>query len=202
MSSNSENATRSNNKRRRSANNNNDSDASSHKKRSTHRPPARVTRRPSDRNSRRSPAKVSFEDPAPPVDDPHKLLGSRLEPIMRDLVSQPNELQITIIDQLNSMLNLCNATQQHKESQLRFEKPIPVPPAATDDQDESRAPQGFIPNSVRLKNPINSSKNYKDDERIRKEEEETQREHEEWQAKMAARAKNARSWKSISESRI
>ena len=159
MSSDSENATGSN-KHRRSANNNNDSDASSHKKRSTHRPPARVTRRPSDRNSRRSPAKVSFEDPAPPVDDPHKLLGSRLKPIMRDLASQPNELQITIIEQLNSMLNLRNATQQRKESQLRFEKPVPVPPAATDDQDELRAPQGFIPNSVRLKNPINSSKNY------------------------------------------
>ena len=101
------------------------------------------------------------------------------------------------------MLDLCNTIQQHKESKLRFEKPVPVPPAAAmDDQDESRAPQGFIPNSVRLKNPINSSKNYKDDERIKAEEEETQREHPDWQAKMAAPAKNARSWKSISESRI
>ena len=64
---------------------------------------------------------------------------------------------------------------------------VPVHTLARDDHDFP--PQGFIPNSVRLKNPINSSKNYKDDEQIRKEEEETQREHEEWQAKMAARAK-------------
>ena len=42
---------------------------------------------------------------------------------------------------------------------------------------------------MRLKNPINSSKKYKDDERIKAKEEETQRQHEEWQAKMAARAK-------------
>ena len=42
---------------------------------------------------------------------------------------------------------------------------------------------------MRLKNPINSSKNYKNDERIKAEEEETQQEHEEWQAKMVAREK-------------
>ena len=121
MSSNSENATGSN-KRRQSANNNNNnntnSDASSCKKRSTRRQPACASRCPSDRNPRRSPAKVSFKDPASPVDDPHKLLGSRLKPIMKDLASQPNELQITIIKQLDSMLNLRNATQQQKESQL------------------------------------------------------------------------------------
>ena len=75
------------------------------------------------------------------------------------------------------MLDLSNAIQQRKESKLQFDKPIPVPPAAMDDQNKLRAPQGFIPNGVRLKNPINSSKNYKDDERIKAEEEETQREH-------------------------
>jgi len=106
---------------------------------------------------------------------------------MIDLASQPSELQTSIIEQLNSMLDLRHATQQRKERMLRFDKP--VPPATTAGQDESRATQGFIPNSVRLKNPINSSKIYKDDERIKNEEEETQREHEEWQAKMAARAK-------------
>ena len=187
MSSNSENVTRSNNKRRRSATNNNNNRDASSRKTSAHRPRTPPTRRQPDRNARRSPGKVSFENFAPPVNDPHKLLGSRLEPVMIDLASQPNELQTTIIEQLNSMLDLRNAAQQHQEIMLRFEKP--VPPAATAGQDKSRAPQRFIPNSVRLKNPINSSKIYKDDDRIKLEEEETQREHEEWQAKMAARAK-------------
>ena len=186
MSSNSENATRSNSKRRRSATNKNDRDAPS-RKRSTRKPRTPPTRRQPDRNARRSPGKVTFELPAPPVDDPHKLLGSRLEPIMTDLASQPNELQTSIIEQLNSMLDLRHATQQRKESMLRFDKPVPA--ATIAGQDESSATQRFIPNSVRLKNPINSSKNYKDDERIKNEEEETQREHEEWQVKMAARAK-------------
>ena len=190
MSLNSKSATRSNNKRRQSASNNNDSNASSRKKRSTCKQFARAPRRPADRgasgrptdrnarsadcSSRRSSGKDSFEDKAPPANNPHKLPGSRLELTMTNLALQPDKLQTTIIEQLNLMLNLRNVIQQHNESLLQFDKPVSVPSAAMANRDKLRAPQGFIPNSARLKNPINSSKNYKDDERIKAKEDKTQ----------------------------
>ena len=104
-------------------------------------------RRQGQRDQPRDPRRVSFEEPSllSPTEDPHKLLGSRLEPIKKDLAPQPMELQITIIELVNSMLKRRSSIEQRRKSILRFSKPVP---ATT--QDKSQSPKNSSPTAYGL----------------------------------------------------
>jgi hypothetical protein len=58
------------------------------------------------------------------IDDPHHLIGSRLELIIEDFASQPKILQITIIEFQNLVLDKRVIIRQRRLSSLRFNKPI------------------------------------------------------------------------------
>ena len=78
------------------------------------------------RSNRRTAAPATAEAAAKPAapNDPFQLLGTRLEPIMKVLASQPTSLQTHIITKTNVMLDLLATIRQRGESHTRFGKPM------------------------------------------------------------------------------
>ena len=92
--------------------------------------------------------------------DPFNLVGTRLEPLIEDLASQPKKLQPTIIEIQKSMLDLLANIKQRQKSSLRFTKPVRDTKTGEVLTDENGAPKKFVPNSCRLKCPVEASSSF------------------------------------------
>ena len=86
------------------------------------------------------------------------------------------------------MLDLRAIIKQREESSARFTKPILDPRTGEQKRDDTGAIIKFVPNSVRTKNPVNTSTQYKDDPRMKEQEDGALADHIAWQLKMTARA--------------
>jgi hypothetical protein len=80
--------------------------------------------------------------------DPHALLGTRLEPIMEVLASQPEELQTHIISSSNEVLDLHATIKQRMSTNTRFDKPMKDTSGEVLKNAEGD-PLKFVPNSLR-----------------------------------------------------
>ncbi len=85
------------------------------------------------------------------------LLGSRLQPIMDLLATQPDELKGIIISRSREMLDLRVTIKQREKSHARFEKPSTDATTGAVLNDKDGNPQPFIPISLRSKCPIKAS---------------------------------------------
>ena len=177
MSSTSESATGSNKRRRTNGNANNG-----------------TTRRTgSDGRAVNHPTSI---DNATNPPDPHQLIGTRLEPIMGDLASQPKKFQTTLIEFQHSMLDKLASIKQRKSSYLRHTKPVIDPKTGEVSLDDDGAPKKFVPNSCRAKCPVEASESFRDDPRVVTKLEAARKEHEAWRLKMAQFCKEM-SWLEI-----
>ena len=103
---------------------------------------------------------------APTLSDEEKLksaLGSRLEPLMGILATQPTELSNSIISKSKEMLALVTAIRQRVESSKAFDSPPIDPATGKPFVDEARNDKPFIPNSCQINGPIKISSAYNDD---------------------------------------
>lgn len=120
--------------------------------------------------------------------DPHALLGTRLEPIMEVLASQPEELQTHIISSSNEVLDLHATIKQRMSTNTRFDKPMKDTSGEVLTNAEG-VPLKFVPNSLRTNCKIKASNRCKDDERMKAIENEAIKEHEKHKLQQAERAK-------------
>ena len=156
----------------------------------------------SRRTTRRSPdgqaagPVITYRPSNANIDDPHQLVGSRLELIIEDLASQPKSLQTTLIEFQHSMLDKLATIKQRKKSSLRFTKPVIDPKTKKVSTDENGAPKKFVPNSCRSKCPVEASSSFKDDPRMVVKLEAAHKDHEAWKTKMSLHAKEV-SWLEI-----
>ena len=130
------------------------------------------------------------------IADPHHIVGSRLEPIIEDLASQPKSLQTTIIEFQNSMLDKLVIIKQRKLSSLRFTKPVTDPKTGKGLTDENGEPKKFVPNSCRSKCPVEAPTSFRDDPRMAARLEAAHKDHEAWKTTMSNHAKEV-SWLEI-----
>jgi hypothetical protein len=86
------------------------------------------------------------------------------------------------------MLDLRANIKQREESCSRFTKPVIDPRTGEEKKDEAGDAIKFVPNSIRTKNPVNTSNQYKDDPRMKVQEDAALADHIEWQQKMTNRA--------------
>ena len=130
------------------------------------------------------------------IDDPHQLVGSRLELIIEDLASQPKRLQTTLIELQHSMLDKLATIKQRKKCSLRLTKPVIDPKTGKESTDKNGAPKKFVPNSCRSKCPVEASSSFKDDPRMVAKLEAAHKDHEAWKTTMSLHAKEV-SWLEI-----
>ena len=107
---------------------------------------------------------------------------------MNVLASQTASLQTHLIGLINPMLDLRANIKQREESCSRFTKPVIDPRTGEEKKDEAGDTIKFVPNSIRTKNPVNTSNQYKDDPRMKMQEDAALADHLEWQQKMTDRA--------------
>ena len=156
----------------------------------------------SRRTTRRSPdgqaagPVIIYRSTNATINDPHQLVGSRLEPIIEDLASQPKSLQTTLIEIQHSMLDKLATIKQRMKSSLRFTKPVIDPKTGKESTDEDGAPKTFVPNSCRSKCPVEASSSFKDDPRMVAKLEAAHKDHEAWKTTMSNHAKEV-SWLEI-----
>ena len=74
-------------------------------------------------NPRRSTQRQTI-DTATEVNDPHHLLGTRLEPIMETLAAQPEDFQTYIIKSSRSMLEWIDKIKLHRSNSKIYYTPI------------------------------------------------------------------------------
>lgn len=120
--------------------------------------------------------------------DPHALLGTRLEPIMEVLASQPEELQTHIISSSNEVLDLHATIKQRTSTNTRFDKPMKDTSGEVLTNAEG-VPLKFVPNSLRTNCKIKASNRCKDDPRMKAVEDEAIKEHEKYKLQQSERAK-------------
>lgn len=94
-------------------------------------------------------------------------LGDRLMPLMGMLATQPDKTKGLIIERSRSMLDLRVTIKQRMASLARFDKPLKDPTTGQALQDERGNPLPFIPNSLRKKCPVESSKRMNDEPEMR-----------------------------------
>ena len=144
------------------------------------------------RANRRTTAPATAEAAAKPVapNDPFQLLGTRLEPIMKVLASQPTSLQTHIITKTNVMLDLLATIRQRGESHTRFGKPMTDATSGAVLKDDEGKAKEFVPNSCRDKCPIKPSQQSNDDDDMKTLLEAANKDHEAWKTAMSNHAKN------------
>lgn len=114
--------------------------------------------------------------------------GTRLEPIMDILESQPTELKGTTISLLNEMLDLRATIKQRVSTHARYDKPTTNAATGAELMDVEGAPKPFIPTNLRRKCPIEASKQKKNEARMLVVLEEAETEWNEYITKAAAKA--------------
>jgi len=149
-----------------------------------------------DGTTRRTGFDPASIDNATKPPDPHQLIGTRLEPIMRDLASQPKKFQTTLIEFQHSMLDKLASIKQRKSSSLRHNKPVIDSKTGKELLDDDGNPKKFVPNSCRAKCPVEASATFRDDPRVTTKLEAARKEHEAWRLKMAQFCKEM-SWLEI-----
>ena len=122
--------------------------------------------------------------------DPHRILGTRLEPIMEVLALQPTSLQTHIIAKTNAMLDLLATIKQRDSSHSRFSQPMTNARTGNVLIDEAGQPIKFVPNSCRDKCPIKPSQQSNDDNEMKTLLEAANKDHDAWKQSMAAHARN------------
>jgi hypothetical protein len=90
-------------------------------------------------------------------------LGSRLQPIMGVLASQPAELKEPLISLSCEMLKLIGTIKQRAEAHLRYTRLMADPKTNQPVLDEDGNPKPFIPSFLRTNNPVKSSSDYNAD---------------------------------------
>lgn len=117
-------------------------------------------------------------------------LGPRLAPITPSLVSQPTELQGTIISLTKEMLDLRDAIKQRKASYARYDQPSKDPTTGNVVKDKAGNPLPFIPGPLREKCPLKASPASNNDTTMAELVEKAKTEHAEYIVKMTAVAKD------------
>eukprot|EP00956_Cyclotella_meneghiniana_P021089 scaffold37974_cov30-Cyclotella_meneghiniana.AAC.1 len=118
-------------------------------------------------------------------------LGPRLAPIKPSLVSQPTELQGTIISLTKEMLELRDAIKQRKTSYARYDQPSKDPTTGNVVKDKEGNPLPFVPGALREKCPLKASPAANNDTIMAEHMEKAKKEHAEYIVKMIAVAKSA-----------
>ena len=117
-------------------------------------------------------------------------LGPRLAPIKPSLVSQPTELQGTIISLTKEMLETRDAIKQRKTSYARYEQPSKDPTTGNVVKDKEGNPLPFIPGALREKCPLKASTAANNDTIMAELMEDARKEHAAYIVKMTAVAKS------------
>ena len=141
--------------------------------------------------SRNAPTATSATT-APPTTTPtdhHRILGTRLEPIMEVLALQPASLQTHIIAKSNAMLDLLATIKQRGLSHARFMKPLIDAETGDVLKDSAGEQLKFVPNSCRAKCPIKPSQQSNDDDDMKTLLEDAEKDHDNWKQSMAAHAR-------------
>ena len=128
---------------------------------------------------RHDPHALHVINSAETLPNPHKLVGSKLEPIIGVLAAQPHVLQTSLIrlsalilDQL-ATIKLCEASSE------TFNKPVRDTKTGAALKDKDDAPIMFVPSTFRSKCPIKLSNKFKDDMLMQNLLLEAERDHEE-----------------------
>ena len=120
--------------------------------------------------------------------DPHRLVGSRLEPIIKVLAAQPHILQTNLIRLSGLMLDTLATIKLRESSSAKFDKPVLDAKNGTILKDKDYAPIMCVPNSCRAKCLIKSSNKFRDELQMQNLLLEAERDHGEWKQKTAAYA--------------
>ena len=144
----------------------------------------------SRKRSRMLPTGSEYTTPATAATgSPSTLLGTRLEPIMDLLESQPDELKEHLIVKIKTMLDDRVTIQQRSKTYARFSKPSTDSTTGAVLLDEAGTPLPFIPSTLRLKCPIKASDTTKDDSSMKQVLDEAAAAHATYQIAMTAIAK-------------
>eukprot|EP00956_Cyclotella_meneghiniana_P035785 scaffold118237_cov47-Cyclotella_meneghiniana.AAC.1 len=117
-------------------------------------------------------------------------LGTRLLPIKPSLVSQPTELQGTIISLCKEMLETRDAIKQRKTSYARYDQPSKDPTTGNVVKDKEGNPLPFVPGALREKCPLKASTVANNDATMTELMENARKEHAAYIVKMTAVAKS------------